>query len=75
MKVGSVIPTGNATTKNKRRLSMSQIKTILSDGSCLYCDTLYDKQREEAGCTTCQSCEQVVNRLVAGLISEEKSCG
>lgn len=54
---------------------MSQIKTILSDRSCLYCDTLYDKQREEAGCTTCQSCEQVVNRLVAGLISEEKSCG
>ena len=49
---------------------MSKLKSILSNKSCLYCDTLYSKQREEAGCSTCPTCEIAVNVAVHRLLGK-----
>jgi hypothetical protein len=47
---------------------MSKVKSILSTKSCLYCDTLYSKQREDAGCSTCPAGEVAVNAAVHKLL-------
>jgi len=49
---------------------MSKLKSIMSEKSCLYCDTLYSRKREEAGCSTCSTCEVAVNAAVHRLLGK-----
>ena len=52
---------------------MARVKALLSEVPCWYCDTLYDKRREDAGYSTCEMCEQAINKGVRGSHGKEQA--